>query len=71
MALHQLQIEGEQARQVVRCAWPAATSCYTGPTEATIYDASSGTVLGVANRNEYSVEAAWVAAQRELSNPAP
>ena len=71
MALHQLQIEGEQARQVVTAAWPAATSSYIGPTEARVYDAITGTVLGVADRSEYSVDAAWVAAQRELFNVSP
>lgn len=48
MALASVQIEGADAREVVRRSWSAATSCFTGADTAEIYDATTGTVLGTA-----------------------
>lgn len=64
MPLHQIQIEGAQARSKVRRGWPEATSTYTDTHAAQIYAAATGTVLCEANAQEFSVEHAWLAAAR-------
>lgn len=69
MQLHQIQIEGAQARSEVRRGWPKATSSYTDTHAAQIYDAATGAVLGEANALKFSIERAWVAAARGTHMP--
>lgn len=64
MPLHQIQIEGAQARSEVRRGWPEATSSYTDTHAAQIYDAATGTVLREVNALEFSVAHSWLAAAR-------
>lgn len=69
MPLHQIQIEGAQARSEVRRGWPEATSTYTDTHAAQVYDAATGAVLGEAIALEFSVEHAWLAAARGTQMP--
>lgn len=62
MALQQVQLDGNVARETVRRTWPEATSSYTGARAAEVYDPASRTVLGQAQADEHAVEHAWIAA---------
>lgn len=67
MALNQVQLAGQAARDAVRRVWPNATSAYAGATAAEVYDPESGLVLGQAQADEDVVELAWVAAEQALT----
>jgi hypothetical protein len=60
MALNQVQLDGEKARETVKQLWPNATSSYTGAFTAEVYDPTSGKVLGQAEATEFAVEHAWI-----------
>ncbi|MFK4706184.1 hypothetical protein ABIC83_003023 [Roseateles asaccharophilus] len=67
MPITQIETDGEYARDVVRGVWPNASSMYTGPSSAQVYDPASGAVLGEAKSEEFVVEHAWVAAARKIN----